>query len=129
MALMDDLAELFELAGLGSVSARSLVAGILPDDPDQVIALLSYGGPPPQRNQSQRAIHSPRVQVRVRSPLYQVCEGLAQRAAGEFPRTNEYIAGTKYLSIDLLGEPAFLRRDEHDRVEFVFNLQIFHGGA
>lgn len=128
MALMDDIAQILEFAGLGSGTAKTIVAGILPDDPDQVIALMPYGGTPPMRTQDQKAIHGPRVQVRCRAATFPVCEALAQQAAAALaPITNAVIGTTLYQSIDLLQDPFFLQRDAHDRVEFAFNLQVFHG--
>lgn len=129
MALADDLALLLESAGVGSVAALTLVGGILPDQPDQLVSLIDYTGIPPQRTHDQRAILGPRVQVRARARDYPTAQSLALQAADALtPQVNQLVNGTRYQSIDRLQDPFFLQRDEKDRVVFAFNLQVFHGG-
>lgn len=134
---------------IGTVGT-DIFLGLLPDQPDNCIALFEYAGSPPDLHWNGEY---PGLQVRVRGTSYaaarakigdvmgalhglyeQVLPGTKTEGGGGEEGSDgnggaagngdEAPAGTRYLLIRARGSPEVLRRDASDRVEFVLNFEI-----
>lgn len=129
---LDDLAQYLDDAGLGSNTdaTRTIFTDYTPDLPtteDPIIVLTRYGGMPPERIQETRGIayEKPRVQVKVRSRVYDSGDQLIEKVFDTLVRLqNTELGGTYYRGIIPLQTPFFLRRDIEQRAEFIFNCQV-----
>lgn len=109
--------------------ATPLFTGKLPAQPDVCGALMEYGGKSAEFDLGRTAI-------RLEFPRFQlICRGVRDDYAG--PRQlaqnafiqlsnviNQTLSGVRYLTIDGMQSPFFLRRDTNDRVEIVCNYEV-----
>jgi len=125
--------------------------GLIPDQPDNCVALFEYAGSPPDLHWNGEY---PGLQVRVRNTgyaaarskigeimtaLHGLCEqtlsgveetgnGEEENGGGEEPINgdgdNEPLPGTRYLLIKARGSPEILKRDANNRIELVLNFEI-----
>ena len=122
--------------------------GLMPDQPDNCIALFEYAGSPPDLHWNGEY---PGLQVRVRNKSYAAARtkigevvtalhGLYEQTLGGGDGDEEPVGdgdegngdggepipvtGTRYLLIKARGSPEILKRDASNRVELVLNFEI-----
>lgn len=126
--LLDDLATIISGANIATFGT-DLIAGGLPEEPDEVVVLVETQGRRGGHafSASQPAIEYPRVMVRVRG------------SANEYAETRERIesvyqllvakgaetvsGGARYLAWDALQPPYSLGQDRNGRYVFAFNVE------
>ena len=133
--------------GIGTVGT-DIFLGLMPDQPDNCIALFEYAGSPPDLHWNGEY---PGLQVRVRNKSYAAARtkigdivkelhGLyEQTLSGEEETSNGEedpmegngkeeepvpATGTRYLLIKAKGSPEILKRDANNRVELFVNFEI-----
>lgn len=96
--------------------------GLMPDQPDNCIALFEYAGSPPDLHWNGEY---PGLQVRVRNKSYAAARAkigeIAKELHGLYEQT---LSGTRYLLIKARGSPEILKRDASNRIELVLNFEI-----
>lgn len=124
--------------------------GLMPDQPDNCIALFEYAGSPPDLHWNGEY---PGLQVRVRNTSYAAArakigevmaalhglheqtlgdgsegdgepEGDGDEGGGEEVGEPTPATGTRYLLIKARGSPEVLKRDNNNRVELFVNFEI-----
>jgi hypothetical protein len=106
---------------IGTVGT-DIFLGLMPDQPDNCIALFEYAGSPPDLHWNGEY---PGLQVRVRNKSY----AAARTKIGEVMDIlhglhEQTLSGTRYLLIKARGSPEILKRDASNRVELVLNFEI-----
>lgn len=105
------------VAWFGSVSK-------MPDGPDDCIAIFDYAGGNPYPH---LAVDNPSVQVLVRAGAnnysggYDKCFEIKDRTLGLMSQDLE---GERWVSITMVGDINFLRRDDQDRPEWTLNFSV-----
>lgn len=116
--------------GQGLGVETSVFRGIMPTAPDVCVSVVQYGGEAPTRSFGSTALqyHNPSVQVTVRGVKYDHDGPLAMAQA-----IMDYLAavqdvtlsGTRYYLVTPKQAPMLFKRDESNRVYFVFNCDVF----
>ena len=107
--------------GIGTLGAN-LFLGLMPDQPDNCIALFGYAGSPPDLHWSGEY---PGLQVRVRNKSYAAARTKIGEAMTALHGLHEQtLSGTRYLLIKARGSPEVLKRDNNNRVELFVNFEI-----
>ena len=131
--------------GIGTLGA-DLFLGLMPDQPDNCIALFEYAGSPPDLHWNGEY---PGLQVRVRGTSYEAArskigdivkklhglyeqilsdegepEGNGDEGEGNGEEEPTPVTGTRYLLIKARGSPEVLKRDANNRVELFVNFEI-----
>jgi hypothetical protein len=96
--------------------------GLMPDQPDNCVALFEYAGSPPDLHWLGEY---PGLQVRARDKSY----ASARTKIGEVMALlhglhEQTLSGTRYLLIKARGSPEILKRDANNRVELFVNFEI-----
>jgi hypothetical protein len=144
--MLSDIGTYLQSQGIGTLGA-DLFLGLMPDQPDNCIALFEYAGSPPDLHWNGEY---PGLQVRVRGTSYEAARskigeimtalhGLYEQTLGggdgdegngdEGSGDEGYgepipVTGTRYLLIKARGSPEILKRDASNRVELVLNFEI-----
>ena len=96
--------------------------GLMPDQPDNCIALFEYAGSPPDLHWEGEY---PGLQVRVRNKSYAAGRAKIEEVVTELHGAHELtLNGTRYLLIKARGSPEVLKRDNNNRVELFVNFEI-----
>ena len=96
--------------------------GLMPDQPDNCIALFEYAGSPPDLHWPGEY---PGLQVRVRNKSYAAARTKIGEAMTALHGLHEQtLSGTRYLLIKARGSPEVLKRDNNNRVELFVNFEI-----
>jgi hypothetical protein len=129
--VLDDLASSFLPSYTPSLSlafGTNLFAGLMPNSPDECVALFEYPGGPPDYvfgPDSLPAISSPRIQVLVRDTKYALGRPLIENVVRALETiVNQTVNGTYYERVERLQEPYLLHRDAARRVFFACNLHV-----
>ena len=144
MPLLTEIGAYLATKSIGTVGT-DIFLGLMPDQPDNCIALFEYAGSPPDLHW---AGEYPGLQVRVRNTSYAAgrekigeimtaLHGLYEQTLGGGDGDEggggegggdegEPIPakGTRYLLIKARGSPEVLKRDASNRVEFFINFEI-----
>jgi hypothetical protein len=143
--MLKEIGTYLQSQGIGTLGAN-LFLGLMPDQPDNCIALFEYAGSPPDLHWNGEY---PGLQVRVRNKSYAAARtkigevmaelhGLYEQTlrAGEEPDEDDSkgggeevgeptpATGTRYLLIKARGSPEVLKRDNNNRVELFVNFEI-----
>jgi hypothetical protein len=106
---------------VGAVGA-DIFLGLMPDQPDNCIALFEYAGSPPDLHWEGEY---PRLQVRVRDKSYAAARAKIGTVAALLHGLHEQVlSDTRYLLIKALGSPEVLKRDANNRIEIFVNFEI-----
>ena len=106
---------------IGTVGT-DIFLGLMPDQPDNCIALFEYAGSPPDLHW---AGEYPGLQVRVRNKSYAAGRAKIEEVVTELHGAHELtLNGTRYLLIKARGSPEVLKRDNNNRVELFVNFEI-----
>ena len=96
--------------------------GLMPDQPDNCIALFEYAGSPPDLHWNGEY---PGLQVRVRDKSYAAARTKIGEVMEKLHGLHEQtLSGTRYLLIKARGSPEILKRDNNNRVELFVNFEI-----
>ena len=104
------------------ILGADLFLGLMPDQPDNCIALFQYAGSPPDLHWNGEY---PGLQVRVRNQSYAAARTKIGEVAKKLHGLHEQtLSGTRYLLIKARGSPEVLKRDANNRVELFVNFEI-----
>lgn len=106
---------------IGTVGT-DIFLGLMPDLPDNCIALFEYAGSPPDLHWNGEY---PGLQVRVRNKSYAAARTKIGEAMTALHGLHETVlGGTRYLLVKARGSPEVLKRDANNRVELFVNFEI-----
>jgi hypothetical protein len=119
--MLSDIGTYLQSQGIGTLGA-DLFLGLMPDQPDNCIALFQYAGSPPDLHWPGEY---PGLQVRVRNKSYVAARTKIGEAMTALHGLHEQtLSGTRYLLIKARGSPEILKRDNNNRVELFVNFEI-----
>ena len=106
---------------IGTVGT-DIFLGLMPDQPDNCIALFEYAGSPPDLHWDGEY---PGLQVRVRNKSYAAARTKIGEVMEKLHGLHEQtLSDTRYLLIKARGSPEVLKRDNNNRVELFVNFEI-----
>lgn len=106
---------------IGTVGT-DIFLGLMPDQPDNCIALFEYAGSPPDLHWNGEY---PGLQVRVRNKGYAAARTKIGEVMDKLHGLHEQtLSGTRYLLVKARGSPEVLKRDANNRVELFVNFEI-----
>ncbi len=119
--MLKEIGTYLQTQGIGTLGA-DIFLGLMPDQPDNCIALFEYAGSPPDLHWNGEY---PGLQVRVRNKSYAAGRAKIGEIVKELHGLHEQtLAGTRYLLIKARGSPEVLKRDANNRVELFTNFEI-----
>ena len=119
--MLKEIGTYLQSQGMGTLGA-DLFLGLMPDQPDNCIALFEYAGSPPDLHWEGEY---PRLQVRVRDKSYAAARAKIGSIVALLHGLHEQVlSNTRYLLIKALGSPEVLKRDANNRVELFVNFEI-----
>ena len=119
--MLKEISTYLQSQGIGTLGAN-LFLGLMPDQPDNCIALFEYAGSPPDLHWNGEY---PGLQVRVRNKSYAAGRAKIEEVVTELHGAHELtLNGTRYLLIKARGSPEVLKRDNNNRVELFVNFEI-----
>lgn len=119
--MLNEIGGYLQAQGAGTLGV-DMYLGLMPDQPDNCIALFEYAGAPPDLHWGGEY---PGLQVRVRDKTYGT--GRTRIAAIVYLLHGLHeteLAGTRYLLLRARGSPEVLKRDARNRVELFVNCEI-----
>lgn len=125
MSLGEEIADKLAILGLGVVGT-SIFIGMMPDHPDELIAVMETGGSAPTFGFSTPGLkfETPNVQVIVRGERgdYSAPRDTIQTAfRGLATVQGQYLGPSYYHMIRPIQSPFMLHRDQNERPVFIFN--------
>ena len=143
--MLKEIGTYLQAQGIGTLGTN-IFLGLMPDEPDNCIALFEYAGSPPDLHWNGEY---PGLQVRVRGTSYAAArskigdivkklhglyeqilsdegepEGIGDEGEGNGEEEPTPVIGTRYLLIKAKGSPEILKRDANNRVELFVNFEI-----
>jgi len=143
--MLKEIGTYLQSQGIGTLGA-DIFLGLMPDQPDNCIALFEYAGSPIALYWNGEY---PGLQVRVRGTSYEAArskigdivkklhglyeqilsdegepEGIGDEGEGNGEEEPTPVSGTRYLLIKARGGPEVLKRDGNNRVELFVNFEI-----
>jgi hypothetical protein len=119
--MLSDISNYLQAQGVGT-PGTDMFLGLMPDQPDNCIALFEYAGSPPDLHWNGEY---PGLQVRVRNKSYAAGRAKIGEVVNELHGLHEQVlSGTRYLLIKARGSPEVLKRDNNNRVELFVNFEI-----
>lgn len=119
--MLKEIGTYLQSQGIGTLGAN-LFLGLMPDKPDNCIALFQYAGSPPDLYWPGEY---PGLQVRVRNKGYAAARIKIGEVIQKLHGLHEQeLSGTRYLLIRARGSPEVLKRDANNRVELFVNFEI-----
>ena len=119
--MLNEIGTYLQSQGTGTLGA-DLFLGLMPDQPDNCIALFEYAGSPPDLHWNGEY---PGLQVRVRNKSYAAGRTKIEQIARVLHGLHETVlGGTRYLLVKARGSPEVLKRDANNRVELFVNFEI-----
>jgi hypothetical protein len=119
--MLKEIGTYLQSQGIGTLGAN-LFLGLMPDQPDNCIALFEYAGSPPDLHWPGEY---PGLQVRVRDKSYAAARSKIREVMAALHGLHEQtLSGTRYLLIKARGSPEILKRDASNRIELVLNFEI-----
>lgn len=123
--MLSDIGNYLQVQGIGTLGTN-IFLGLIPDEPDNCIALFEYAGSPPDLHWNGKY---PGLQVRVRNKSYAVARiKIGEVVAALHGLHEQTLSGTRYLLIKARGSPEILKRDNNNRVELFVNFEIMKEG-
>lgn len=127
MAVVEDLGAALATAGVGAVGS-TLFYNQMPSAPHNCVVLHEYSGNAPEfalPSTGGVATEHPRVQITSRATTEAIARSKAQTAYETLAKVaNQTLTTTRYLRVEPLQAPFFLRKDENERWLFVFNVEV-----
>jgi hypothetical protein len=126
--MLEALADKLNSASVAT-TATNLFIGLMPNDPDTVVALYEYAGSPPLEVlvNNDATIERPSVQVMTRASRndYPTARTLIENVRNTLTGiTDETISGVRFLRVTQISSINALGVDENDRPRFSLSLQI-----
>ena len=119
--MLSDISTYLKNQGVGT-PGTDMFLGLMPDQPDNCIALFEYAGSPPDLHWNGEY---PGLQVRVRNKSYAAARTKIGEVAKKLHGLHEQtLSDTRYLLIRARGAPEVLKRDASNRVELFVNFEI-----
>jgi len=119
--MLNDIGTYLQAQGVGTVET-DIFLGLMPDQPDNCIALFEYAGSPPDLHWNGEY---PGLQVRVRNKSYAAARTKIGEVINKLHGLHEQtLSGTRYLLIKARGSPEVLKRDNNNRVVLFVNFDI-----
>ena len=119
--MLKEIGTYLQSQGIGTLGAN-LFLGLMPDQPDNCIALFEYAGSPPDLHWDGEY---PGLQVRVHNTSYPAGRAKIGEVVDLLHGLHEKeLSGTRYLLIKARGSPEVLKRDSGNRIEFFVNFEI-----
>lgn len=119
--MLNEIGTYLQAQGIGTVGV-DIFLGLLPDQPDNCIALFEYAGSPPDLHWEGEY---PGLQVRVRNKSYSSGRAEIGQILKLLHGLHETtLSGTRYLLIKARGTPEVLKRDASNRIEWFVNFEI-----
>ena len=119
--MLSDIGNYLQAQGIGTLGTN-IFLGMIPDKPDNCIALFEYAGSPPDLHWNGEY---PGLQVRVRNKSYAAARTkIGEVMAALHGLHEQTLSGTRYLLIRARGSPEILKRDNNNRVELFVNFEI-----
>ena len=119
--MLSDIGTYLKNQGVGT-PGTDMFLGLMPDQPDNCIALFEYAGSPPDLHWNGEY---PGLQLRVRNKSYAAARTKIGEAMTALHGLHEQtLSGTRYLLIKARGSPEILKRDANNRVELFVNFEI-----
>ena len=119
--MLKEIGTYLQSQGIGTLGA-DLFLVLMPDQPDNCIALFEYAGSPPDLHWPGEY---PGLQVRVRNKGYAAARIKIEEVIQKLHGLHEQeLSGTRYLLIRARGSPEVLKRDNNNRVELFINFEI-----
>jgi len=119
--VLEAISKYLEEEDVGTVGV-DIFLGLLPDQPDNCIALFEYAGSPPDLHWDGEY---PGLQVRVHNTSYPAGRAKIGEVVDLLHGLHEKeLSGTRYLLIKARGSPEVLKRDSGNRIEFFVNFEI-----
>jgi len=119
--MLSDISTYLKNQGVGT-PGTDMFLGLMPDQPDNCIALFEYAGSPPDLHWNGEY---PGLQVRVRNKSYAAARTKIGEAMTALHGLHEQtLSDTRYLLIKARGSPEILKRDANNRVELFVNFEI-----
>jgi len=123
--MLSDIGNYLQVQGIGTLGTN-IFLGMIPDKPDNCIALFEYAGSPPDLHWNGEY---PGLQVRVRNKSYAAARTkIGEVMAALHGLHEQTLSGTRYLLIRARGSPEILKRDNNNRVELFVNFEIIKEG-
>ena len=118
--ILDDMGTYLQAQGVGTLGV-DMYLGLMPDQPDNCIALFEYAGSPPDLHWNGEY---PGLQVRVRHKSYSQGRAKIGQIVGLLHGLHETtLGGTRYLLLKARGSPEVLKRDASNRIEWFVNCE------
>lgn len=126
--MLEALADRLDSDGVAT-TATNLFIGLMPNDPDAMLAIYEYAGSPPLEVlvSNDATIERPSVQVMARAGRndYPTARALIEAARDSLTAiTDETISGVRFLRVTQISSINALGVDENDRPRFSLSLQI-----
>ena len=119
--MLSDISTYLKNQGVGT-PGTDMFLGLMPDQPDNCIALFEYAGSPPDLHWNGEY---PGLQVRVRNKSYAAARTKIGGAMTALHGLHETVlGGTRYLLVKARGSPEVLKRDANNRIELFVNFEI-----
>lgn len=119
--MLREIGAYLQSQGIGTLGAN-LFLGLMPDQPDNCIALFEYAGSPPDLHWNGEY---PGLQVRVRNKSYAAGRAKIGEVIDDLHGLHgTELCGTRYLLIKARGSPEVLKRDANNRIEMFVNFEI-----
>ena len=123
--MLSNIGNYLQVQGIGTLGTN-IFLGMIPDKPDNCIALFEYAGSPPDLHWNGEY---PGLQVRVRNKSYAAARTkIGEVMAALHGLHEQTLSGTRYLLIRARGSPEILKRDNNNRVELFVNFEIIKEG-
>ena len=123
--MLSNIGNYLQVQGIGTLGTN-IFLGMIPDKPDNCIALFEYAGSPPDLHWNGEY---PGLQVRVRNKSYAAARTkIGEVMAALHGLHEQTLSGTWYLLIRARGSPEILKRDNNNRVELFVNFEIIKEG-
>lgn len=119
--MLSEIGAYLATKSIGTVGT-DIFLGLMPDQPDNCVALYEYAGSPPDLHWNGEY---PGLQVRVRNKSYAAARTKIGEVMEKLHGLHEQtLSDTRYLLIKARGSPEVLKRDNNNRVELFVNFEI-----
>ena len=119
--MLSEIGAYLATKSIGTVGT-DIFLGLMPDQPDNCVALYEYAGSPPDLHWNGEY---PGLQVRVRNKSYAAARTKIGEVMEKLHGLHEQtLSDTRYLLIKARGSPEVLKRDNNNRIEVFVNFEI-----
>lgn len=128
MTVLTDIGTYLDGQSASITLSTNFFYSLLPETPDNCVALISEGGPSPlftMGTTNTPTIERPQIQLLVRNTSYATGEALIDALYRILTAiSNQSLSGTTYLRVEAMSFPALIERDQSKRVLFSCNFDV-----